>query len=205
MVVLRPPPFRRPSDQQYVVPPEVVAQLRKTPWTLSILDDPSFVPLNSYARTPPPYLAGRYTLMGKTLKTDETVPIWQGFYRPSTSDDDLGEVRIIAALGSGMDGHLHTAHGGVAATLIDEALGTLAGIHKEPGVSIFTGYLHVNYKKPVPTPSVILIRARLNGKKSAKRKIYVDATLESGDGVVYTSAESLFLEVERKHKHTSKI
>lgn len=104
-----------------------------------------------------------------------------------------------------MDGHLHTAHGGVAATLLDEALGTLAGIHKEPGVSIFTGFLHVDYKKPVPTPSLILIRARLNEVKSAKRKIFVEATLESGEGDVYTKAESLFVEVERKHSHKSKM
>jgi thioesterase superfamily protein 4 len=205
MVVLKPPPFRKAKELEYVVPPAVRAELEQTPWTLSTLRDPAFIPLDSYSRTPPPYLAGRYSLMSKTLKTDQTVPIWQGFYRPSTSDDDPGELRVIASLGPGMDGHLHTAHGGVAATLLDEALGTLAGIHKEPGKSIFTGFIHVDYKKPVPTPGVILIRACLNGKKSANRKIFVEATLESGEGVVYSRAESLFVEVERKHKHKSKI
>lgn len=106
---------------------------------------------------------------------------------------------MLAVLGSDMDGHLHTAHGGVAATLLDEALGTLAGIHKTPGKSIYTAFLHVDYRKPVPTPGPILIRAVFNSGKSAKRKICVDATLESGDGIIYSAAESLFIEVERKH------
>jgi acyl-coenzyme A thioesterase PaaI-like protein len=47
-----------------------------------------------------------------------------------------------------MDGHLYTAHGGVAATLLDEAMGNVGGIHKTPGRSIFTAFMHVNYKKP---------------------------------------------------------
>jgi acyl-coenzyme A thioesterase THEM4 len=136
--------------------------------------------------------------MSKTLSTEGTVPIWQGFYRESTSDDDFGEVRILTSMGSDMDGHLHTAHGGVSATLLDEAMGTLAGIHKEPGKAIFTAYMHVDYKKPVPTPSTFLIRVRFDPKRSAKRKIFVEAILENGDGVVYTRAEALFLEVERK-------
>jgi thioesterase superfamily protein 4 len=135
--------------------------------------------------------------MSKTLSTDETVPMWQGFYR-HPSGDVPAELRVLASLGGGMDGHLHTAHGGVAATLLDEAMGMLAGIHKQPGRSIFTAYMHVDYKKPVPTPSVILIRVSLD-PKSATRKIFVKATLESGEGVVYTGGDALFLEVERKH------
>jgi thioesterase superfamily protein 4 len=199
MVVLNPPPFRRSSDLEYKVPSEILSQLQQTEWCLTTLSDPSFVPLNSYSRTPPSHLAGRYTFMSKTLQTDETVPIWQAFYRPSPSDNEPGELRVLATLGGGMDGHLHTAHGGVAATLLDEAMGTLAGIHKEPGKSIFTAYMRVDYKKPVPTPSVILIRVTLDAK-SATRKIFVNATIESGEGIVYTGAEALFLEVERKHR-----
>lgn len=97
--------------------------------------------------------------MSRTLATAETVPVWQGFYRlPSkldSDDDDYGELRVLVVLGSGMDGHLHTAHGGVAATLLDEAMGTIGGI-------------------------------------------YIGATLEDGNGTVFTAAEALFLEVERK-------
>jgi thioesterase superfamily protein 4 len=143
--------------------------------------------------------------MSKTLATSGTIPIWQGFYKPYTSEDEPDEVRILLALGPDMDGHLNTAHGGVAALMLDEAMGTMAGMHKEPGKAIFTAYMHVDYKKPVPTPSVCLIRVTFDSKRSAKRKIYVNASLENGDGVVYTTAESLFLEAERKHHHGPKM
>lgn len=199
MVVLHPKPFRRPEDQTYRIPHEILVQLQKTAWCLNTLNDPLYLPINSHSRTPPPYLAGRYTLMAKTLATQGTIPIWQGFYKPYVSEAEPDEVRILLALGPDMDGHLNTAHGGVAALMLDEAMGTMAGIHKEPGKAIFTAYMHVDYKKPVPTPSVCLIRVSFDAKRSAKRKIYVNATLESGEGVVFTAGEALFLEAERKH------
>ena len=95
---------------------------------------------------------------------------------------------------------MHTAHGGVAAALLDEAMGTVGGIHKERGKSQFTAYLHVNYRKPLPTPGIICIKAKIDPEKSKGRKIYITASLESGDGVVYNDANGLFLETERKHK-----
>jgi thioesterase superfamily protein 4 len=199
MVVLRPDFSKRSS--QYQIPTNVVSQLGQTPWCASILDDSVFLPLQSHSRTPPPYLVGRYSFMNRTLATAETIPIWQGFYRPSSNldpdDIDYGEVRVLIVLGSGMDGHLHTAHGGVAATLLDEAMGTVAGIHKTPGRSIFTAFMHVDYKKPLPTPSVVMIKAKLD-PRSRGRKLYIRATLEDGTGTIFTAAEALFLEVERK-------
>jgi acyl-coenzyme A thioesterase THEM4 len=142
--------------------------------------------------------------MNKTLSTPETVPIWQAFYRPSRSSDpalaDFGEVICLIALGSALDGHLHTAHGGVAAALLDEAMGTVGGIHKTRGKSQFTAFLHVNYRKPLPTPGMICIKAKIDGEKSKGRKIFINASLESGDGVVYNDANGLFLETDRKHR-----
>ena len=139
--------------------------------------------------------------MNRTLATDETIRIWQAFYRPAShldpGDNDYGEFRVLIALGSGLDGHLHTAHGGVAATLLDEAMGTVAGNHKTPSKSIFTAFMHVDYKKPLPTPSVVMSKAKLDPRSSG-RKLYVRATLEDGNGTVFMAAEALFLEVERK-------
>jgi hypothetical protein len=160
MVVLRPDFSGRSS--QYQIPTNIVSQLRQTSWCASILDDPAFLPLQSHSRTPPPYLVGRYSFMGRTLATAETVPIWQGFYRPSSNldpdDNDYGEVRVLIVLGSGMD---------------------------------------VDYKKPLPTPSVVMIKAKLD-PRSRGRKLYITATLEDGAGTILTTAEALFLEVERK-------
>lgn len=208
MVILRPAglPTRESREDYpaYKVPEEYASQLRQIPWCAAILNDPQWMPLHSHSLHPPDYLYGRYTFMNKTLSTPETVPIWQAFYRPSRSSDpadkDFGEVICLIALGSALDGHLHTAHGGVAAALLDEAMGTIGGIHKERGKSQFTAFLHVNYRKPLPTPGMICIRARLDAEKSKGRKMYITASLESGDGVVYNDANGLFLETERKHK-----
>jgi acyl-coenzyme A thioesterase THEM4 len=199
MVVLR-PDFSKHSSQ-YQIPTNIVSLLRQTPWCASILDDPAFVPLQSHSRTPPSYLVGHYSFMNRTLATTETVPVWQGFHRPSSNlnpdDNDYGEICVLIVLGSGMDGHLHTAHGGVAATLLDEAMGTVGGIHKTPGKSIFTAFMHVDYKKPLPTPSVVMIKAKLDPRSSG-RKLYIRATVEDGNGTIFTTGEALFLEVEQK-------
>lgn len=200
MVLLDPQPCSpRLKINEYRVPHEILLELQKQAWCLETLNNPSYLPLNSHSRTPPPHLAGRYTLMSKTLSTNATIPIWQGFYKPFVSEEEPDEVRILLALGPDMDGHLNTAHGGVSALMLDEAMGTMAGMHKEPGKAIYTAYMHTNYKKPVPTPSVCLIRVTFDATRSAGRKLYINASLESGTGIIYTTAESLFLEAERKH------
>ncbi len=104
---------------------------------------------------------------------------------------------MIAELGSGMNGHLHTAHGGLAAVLLDEVMGLAASIHKTPKKSIFTAYMHVNYRKPLPTPNMICLRSRIE-KRSEGRKIFVRGSVEDGStGVVFVDSDALFLEVER--------
>src|SRR5271156_6118534 len=199
MVILRPEFSSR--DSQYQIPPDILSQLRQTPWCASILDNPTSLSIQLHSRSPSPHLVGRYSFMSRTLLTAETVPVWQGFYRPSShsdpTDNDCGEVRVLVMLGSGMDGHLRTAHSGVAATLLDETMGTVGGIHKTPGKSIFTAFMHVDYKKPLPTPSVVMIKAKLD-PRSGGRKLYIRATLEDGNGTEFNAAEALFLEVKRK-------
>lgn len=115
------------------------------------------------------------------------------------SEKEPDELRVLLALGPDVDGHLNTAHGGISALILDEAMGRLASIHKEDGKMIFTAYMHVNYEKPIPTPGIFMIRVSFDAKRSAKRKIYVNATLESDKGIVYTTGEALFLETEQKH------
>ena len=85
MVVLRPEFSNR--DSRYQIPPNIPSQLRQTPWCASILDDPTFLPIQSHSRSPLPYLVGRYSFMSRTLSTAEIVPVWQGFYRPSSHSD----------------------------------------------------------------------------------------------------------------------
>lgn len=192
----------RDSSRAQSIPSEIVSQLRQIPWCNKYLDDPAWIPLTSYSRDRPPAVVavGRRSWMGVTLQTEDTLSVWQAFYRPSISKDVAGDVHVVIVMGTGMDGHLNTAHGGLAATLLDETMGTIAGIHRTRGKSVYTAYLHVNYKKPLPTPGPALITSKLDLSRSGGRKIFITGSLESGDGTVYNTADGLFLEVDREVK-----
>jgi len=208
MVVLHPPTPSKIS--KFSVPHPTAERLQAIPWAAQILADEAYTPLDSYSRNPQPHHGVRYTFLSKTLKSDTTVRLWQPFHRsPSpasadpytTGEDDFGELLIITELGNGgLEGHLNTLHGGVVSTILDEATGMIAGIHKRREWSIYTGYMKVNFKRPVMTPGVYLVRARLDGGKREGRKIFTLATVEDGTGGVLAVAEALFVEVERKAK-----
>ena len=53
--------------------------------------------------------------------------------------------------------------------------------------------LNTNYKKPVPTPGIVLCTA--TWVKQDKNKIYVNGTIEDGSGKIYTTGEGMFIEV----------
>ncbi|KAE9980525.1 hypothetical protein EG328_000261 [Venturia inaequalis] len=190
--------FERIKHKEYRIPQENLVELQKQEWCLETLNNECYRPIDLLIRPLAPHLAGLYTMMSKTLATKATIPIWEGFYKPFVSEEDPDEFRILLALGPDVDGHLNTAHGGVSALMLDEAMGNMALMHTEPGTPVFTTYMHTTYKKPVPTPSVLLLRATFDGKRSAGRKLYINASLESGTGVVYTTAEALFLEARGK-------
>lgn len=194
MVVLHPrvPAWR----SNYNISPDVEARLRSTPWCLQILDEKNFVPILFHHRNPPPEFAGRYSFFSETLNTRRTIPVWEAFYRPARESGDYGETVSIIELGDGLDGHPQRAQGGVAATILDEVAGIIGYMHKTPGIPIVTAYMNTNYKKSMPTSSLILGRAHLDGTRSGGRKIFVKASLEDGDGRVFTEAEVLFIEVE---------
>lgn len=51
--------------------------------------------------------------------------------------------------------------------------------------------LNTVYKKPIPVPGPVLCTARIDRQDG--RKVYVRATIEDGEGTVYTTAESMFV------------
>lgn len=79
---------------------------------------------------------------------------------------------------------------------MDEVITFLAGRHVSPNHSDFTAYLKVDYKMPIPTPCYLLARTVLEGR-SEGRKQWLKGSLEDGKGMVYVTAESLVVEVDR--------
>ncbi|MEV5004854.1 PaaI family thioesterase [Streptomyces sp. NPDC093064] len=88
------------------------------------------------------------------------------------------------------------AHGGVLATALDEALGSLSWLLRTIAV---TGRLETDYVRPVPVGTTLHLEAEVTAV--AGRKIYSRATGRVGgpDGPVAVRAEALFVEVKVDH------
>ncbi|MFD4609746.1 PaaI family thioesterase [Streptomyces sp. NPDC058440] len=88
------------------------------------------------------------------------------------------------------------AHGGVLATALDEALGSLNWLLRTIAV---TGRLETDYVRPVAVGTVLHLEAEVTAV--AGRKIYSRATGRVGgpDGPVAVRAEALFVEVKVDH------
>jgi len=67
------------------------------------------------------------SFVGRTLATEDTIKGWQSFWKPADVENPFGEVLSVLSIGSGVNGHIDTAHGGFVSLLLDEALGLAAG------------------------------------------------------------------------------
>jgi thioesterase superfamily protein 4 len=175
-------------------------QVAAVPWAVALLQEPKIQILTQSVNRIPK-ASTEDSLLAETLATPTTIPIWQALYRPPPSSGVVsidappyGEFLFIASIGSGINGHAHTLHGGAASLLFDEAMGQVAWFHKSPGQAGFTATLTVDYKKPIPTPTTVLLRVWLE-EKSHGRKEWVRGVLEDGKGTLYAKATALYLEV----------
>ena len=88
---------------------------------------------------------------------------------------------------AGPPGH---AHGGVIATLLDEAM---SKANRQFGVVAMTRHMEVDYFKPVPLSAALLLTGRHTG--SSGRKHHCEAQIEN-NGLVLARAKGLFIEVK---------
>ncbi|XP_032123452.1 acyl-coenzyme A thioesterase THEM4 isoform X2 [Sapajus apella] len=85
-------------------------------------------------------------------------------------------------------------HGGAIATIVDTTTGTCAVI---TGGVVMTANLNINYKRPVPLCSVVVINCQLD--KVEGRKIFISCSVQSVDEkTLYSEATSLFVKLEPK-------
>jgi uncharacterized protein (TIGR00369 family) len=90
----------------------------------------------------------------------------------------------------GPPGH---AHGGIIATLLDEAM---SKANRQFGVLAMTRQMEVEYLKPVPLGTRLLLTGRRT--RSSDRKNHCEAQIENEDGVVLARAKGLFIAVDRQ-------
>ncbi|XP_045672337.1 acyl-coenzyme A thioesterase THEM4 isoform X1 [Phyllostomus hastatus] len=91
----------------------------------------------------------------------------------------------------GMPGFLH---GGAVATMIDATVGMSA--MKAEGL-VMTANLNINFKRPVPLCSVVVINSQLD--KTEGRKLFISCDVRSVDETtLYSEATSLFIKLDPK-------
>ncbi|KIW12613.1 hypothetical protein PV08_09891 [Exophiala spinifera] len=102
---------------------------------------------------------------------------------------------VFAQLESGVNGYRDTLHGGVLASLFDEALGLCVEGCREtgsPGKSwLLTASLEVNYRSAVTTPCIVLIKTWL--ERTEGRKWFLKAQLLDQDNSVKAEARTLYI------------
>ena len=95
------------------------------------------------------------------------------------------------SIGSGIDGKSGRAHGGFNALILDQMTGTVASLVSQ-SVAPATATMTVDYKAPIETPGVVLVRGW--AVERSGRKTWVKATVEDGQGKVLTSGKALFID-----------
>jgi uncharacterized protein (TIGR00369 family) len=145
---------------------------------------------------------GENRLLANTLNTKDTIEAWYSLYRrPNKSTRRIkDEVRVFLALREGLNGYPRVCHGGITATVLDEVMSILVSVCRESqnlSLENVTAELNIKYLRPVPLPSVVLVRAKVQDIQKDK-KYYVDAIMEDAAGTVLTRAKGLFIQVPRE-------
>ncbi len=103
---------------------------------------------------------------------------------------DDGEVVSFPTIASVFEGHPGYLHGGVIATLLDEAMSKAV---RAGGRSSMTRRMEVEYLRPVPSETPLRLEGRV--VRSEPRKHWAEARILNESGRVLAEAKGLFIEV----------
>jgi acyl-coenzyme A thioesterase PaaI-like protein len=170
------------------------AYFQAIPWCAELLRNPEFIITATDSRQ---YKESTEdALFGKTLKTDDTIRACLTFYKRPASGAParIEEANTLLSLDYGVNGWPHVAHGGMVATIMDEAMGTLTTLNRPLGFisgPIVTASLNITYLKPVATPQIVLVSVRL--REVQGRKYFIDSMVRDGTGTVLAKAEAVWV------------
>jgi uncharacterized protein (TIGR00369 family) len=91
------------------------------------------------------------------------------------------------------DGHPGYLHGGIIATLLDEAMSKSV---RALGKTAMTRKMEVEYLHPVPSGTPLLIEGRV--VRSEGRKHWPEAAIVDSEGRILAKANGLFIEIKQK-------
>ena len=171
---------------------EINAHIQSCPLAVHLRQDPSFAESRPHMKIPPAMRPHNFT-GGTLLGTDKLEVPPLAFV---DAHSELPSMVHISYLGQALCGHPGIIHGGMLATLLDEGLARACfpALPNKVGV---TASLKIDYKKPCPAGSYVVLRAQTT--KVEGRKAWVKGTIEVlGEGTEVgeplVEAEALFIE-----------
>jgi uncharacterized protein (TIGR00369 family) len=104
-----------------------------------------------------------------------------------------GNVVSFPTVASIYDGHPGYLHGGIIATLLDEAMSKAV---RATGKTAMTRKIEVEYLRPVPSGAELRIEGCI--VRSEERKHWTEARILNARGTVLAQAQGFFLEIRRR-------
>ena len=164
-------------------------------WCLNILRGPSVVIIPQ--RTDPQSSGGNERVSNSmfeyTLYSERGIRAHLLLQRPTSEPDSIlpTEDCMLISIGDGLDGKAGRAHGGFNALILDQISGGLAHRARPVRIPPATATITIDYKAPISTPAVILLRAW--AYELVGRKIWVKGVIEDEKGNLLASSKSLFI------------
>lgn len=107
-------------------------------------------------------------------------------------------VHTLFSLGRALSGYEGLIHGGVTATMMDEAMGTVNEINSVLGKdglvyrhSSVTAEMRIKYLRPVPAPGVVCVTAWTEGIEGRKTRMACE--VKDGEGRVLATGSSTWV------------
>jgi uncharacterized protein (TIGR00369 family) len=104
-----------------------------------------------------------------------------------------GSVVCLTEIADRFDGHPSYLHGGVIATLLDEAMSKSI---RARGLTAMTGRMEIDYLRPVPSGAPLRMEGCI--VRSEGRKHWTEARILNARGTALAQAKGLFIEVRAR-------
>ena len=173
----------------------------KSPWGASPFISTTF----TWVEAPARFLkaSGENAFFAGTLNSPSAIRACVSFYNfvtlsplmtsvslsKSPQYKSVPETRMILYLGSGVNVLPDICYGGLIALILDDVMGLLMSFHERS--QTVTARLNIVFRHPLPTPALVLSKA-----KREKKKTFAEDVIENDTGDIYTEAEALFVEIK---------
>lgn len=114
-----------------------------------------------------------------------------GLHLEFSAEED-GTVYCEVSIPPRFQGPAHHVHGGIIATLLDEVM---SKGNRVLGVQAMTRHMEVEYLRPVPLDTPILLKGR--NVRFEGRKYWCEGEIQDSEGIVLAKSKALFIAVNR--------